>query len=313
MAQRVEARRPEAVNPRPKRARDEELLVWPDLVFVEFISAVLFLVTLTFLSAAINGPLLDKADSNVTPNPSKAPWYFLNLQELLLHMDPALAGVVVPTVALIGLAAIPYFDRSHEGQGVWFGTPDAKKIVWYAAVFTGVITVLLVLFSSGKHVTLYEKLGGSVERQVFDAGGKPQLDASGKPTFQVVPKYPWPSKLEGFRSLRAIDTGIGWPKWTRDIPYLPFSLEVRGQEFRTLDFPTFLVSQGIPVATMLGLPIVMLMIQKRWLGRLTKHDAMVGVFTGFIVVYVVLTIIGTAFRGESLELLFPWEVKTPPD
>ncbi len=313
MAQRVEAQRPQAANPRPKRARDEELLVWPDLVFVEFISAVLFLVTLTFLSAAINGPLLDKADSNITPNPSKAPWYFLNLQELLLHMDPALAGVVVPTIALIGLAAIPYFDRSHEGQGVWFGTPDAKKIAWFASVFAGLITVLLVLFSSGKHVTLYEKLGGFEDRPVLTAQGTPQLNASGRPVTQSVPKHPWPSKLEGVRSLRAIDTGIDWPHWTRDIPYLPFILEVRGQEFHTLDFPTFLVSQGIPVATMLGLPVVMLMIQKRWLGRLTKHDAMVGVFTGFITVYVVLTIIGTAFRGESLELLFPWEVKTPHD
>lgn len=313
MAQRVEARRPEAVNPRPKRAREEELLVWPDLVFVEFISAVLFLVTLTFLSAAINGPLLDKADSNVTPNPAKAPWYFLNLQELLLHMDPALAGVVVPTVALIGLAAIPYFDRSHEGQGVWFGTPDAKRITWFAAVFAGSITILLVLFSSGKHVTLYERLGGSQQVQTLTPQGQPQLDASGRPVMQTVPRNPWPTELNGLRSLSSINTAINWPSWTRDIPYLPFNLEVRGQEFRTLDFPLFLVSQGIPVATMLGLPVVMVLIQKRWIGRLTKHDAMVSVFTGFITVFVVLTVIGTAFRGESLELVYPWEVKTPED
>ena len=69
------------------------------------------------LSAFVNAPLLDRADPNTTPNPSKAPWYFLNLQELLLHMEPAWAGVIVPTIALILLAAIPYWDRSSEGQG----------------------------------------------------------------------------------------------------------------------------------------------------------------------------------------------------
>ncbi|MGH2584720.1 MAG: menaquinol-cytochrome C reductase, partial [Dehalococcoidia bacterium] len=91
---------------RARRERDEEVLVWPDLVFVEFIAAVLLTVTLTILSAAISGPLLDKANPDATPNPSKAPWYFLNLQELLLHMHPALAGVVVPTIFLILLAAV---------------------------------------------------------------------------------------------------------------------------------------------------------------------------------------------------------------
>ena len=64
------------------RARDEEVLVWPDLVFVEFIAALLFTITLFILSVVINAPLLDQANADVTPNPSKAPWYLLNLQEL---------------------------------------------------------------------------------------------------------------------------------------------------------------------------------------------------------------------------------------
>src|SRR5579884_3677932 len=99
---------------RPRRERDEEVLVWPDLVFVEFICALLFTVSLTLLAFVANAPLQDTADPNHTPNPSKAPWYFLNLQELLLHMNPALAGVIVPTVLLILLAIIPYYDRSNE-------------------------------------------------------------------------------------------------------------------------------------------------------------------------------------------------------
>src|SRR5579883_2313572 len=131
---------------RPRRERDEEVLVWPDLVFVEFISAVLFLILLLGLSTAINAVLLDEANSNITPNPSKAPWYFLNLQELLLHMHPALAGVVVPTVALILLAAIPYVDRSNEGQGVWWGTPDSKRITGFSAIYATILSVALILY-----------------------------------------------------------------------------------------------------------------------------------------------------------------------
>src|SRR3972149_10558225 len=95
-------------RPRPKREGEEEVLVWPDLVFIEFIAAALFTITFTILSVFINAPLLNRANLNVTPTPSKAPWYFLNLQELLLHMHSALAGVIVPTIALILLAAIPY-------------------------------------------------------------------------------------------------------------------------------------------------------------------------------------------------------------
>ena len=100
------------------RARDEEVLVWPDLVFVEFISALVFTLALFVLSFAINAPLLDEANASVTNDPAKAPWYLLNLQELLLHMDPALAGIVVPTAWLIILMAFPFFDQNNRGQGL---------------------------------------------------------------------------------------------------------------------------------------------------------------------------------------------------
>jgi menaquinol-cytochrome c reductase cytochrome b/c subunit len=282
MAQRVEAP-PAPAQRRPRRERDEELLVWPDLVFVEFISAVLFTITLTLLSAAINGVLLDKADPNVTPDPSKAPWYFLNLQELLLHMHPALAGVVVPTVWLILLAALPYFDRSNEGQGVWFGTKDSVRITLFSAVYAVVLTVALILYDGGKHTVLYKQLTG----------------------------HDWPTKLSWLQSRAALQTNIAWPEWTKDIPYLPFTLELRGQEFERLDFPAFLVEQLIPVLAMVGLPILLLFIIRRWLGHLTKRDAMIAMFTGFIALYVTLTIIGTAFRGAQMELLPPWEVHPP--
>jgi menaquinol-cytochrome c reductase cytochrome b/c subunit len=271
---------------RARRDRDEEVLVWPDLVFVEFICAVLFTITLTILSAAISGPLLDKANPDATPNPSKAPWYFLNLQELLLHMHPALAGVVVPTIALILLAAIPYFDRSNEGQGVWWGTRDSIRISIFSMVFTFVITWALIFYDEGLHQVIGVKLG------LFDE---------------------WPEPLKYFTNFKAIQTAIDWPEWTRTIPYLPFELQLRGQSFQNLDLPAFIVEQFIPVLIMVGLPIVLLLIVRVWLGRLTKRDAMIVVFTGFITVFVVMTIVGTAFRGEGMALVWPWDVPTHPE
>src|SRR3972149_2737632 len=139
-------------RPRPKREREEEVLVWPDLVFIEFISALLFTVTFLILSVFINAPLLNRANLNVTPNPSKAPWYFLNLQELLLHMDKAWAGVLVPTVALAFFALIPYVDRSRHMQGVWFGTKYSARITLVTAVYAMIVSLGLVAIDAGDTV-----------------------------------------------------------------------------------------------------------------------------------------------------------------
>jgi menaquinol-cytochrome c reductase cytochrome b/c subunit len=285
IAERPQARQNEAAERRPRRERDEEVLVWPDLVFVEFICAVLFTVTLTFLSAAINGPLLDKANPDETPNPSKAPWYFLNLQELLLHMHPALAGVVVPTVALILLAAIPYVDRSNEGQGVWWGTKDSIRITIFCTVFSFVVTVALILYDEGRHQLFGRLLG------LYDT---------------------WPTQLKYFANVRAIQNEIPWPEWTKAIPYLPFELQLRGQSFQNLDLPAFIVEQLIPVAVMVGIPVQLVFLTRTWLGRkLTVRDIMIILFTGFMTVFVVMTIVGTAFRGAGMELVMPWSVPHP--
>jgi len=84
---------------RPTDLAEDEVMVWPSLVVVEAVSAVVFLAILTALSVLVNAPLLERANPNSTPNPSKAPWYFLNLQEMLLHMNAGLAGVIIPTIA----------------------------------------------------------------------------------------------------------------------------------------------------------------------------------------------------------------------
>ncbi|MDP3723791.1 MAG: cytochrome b N-terminal domain-containing protein [Candidatus Omnitrophota bacterium] len=97
----------------------EKVDVWPHLVSRELIAALLTTVVLFVWSMALNAPLEAEANLNVTPNPSKAPWYFLGLQELLVYFDPWIAGVVLPTLIVVGLMAIPYVDVNPKGVGAW--------------------------------------------------------------------------------------------------------------------------------------------------------------------------------------------------
>jgi quinol-cytochrome oxidoreductase complex cytochrome b subunit len=135
---------------RPTDLADDEVMVWPSLVVVEAVCATVFLLILTFLSIFVSAPLLERANPNQTPNPSKAPWYFLNLQELLLHMDPGLAGVIIPTVALVAIAAIPYFDRSPLGVGILGTSTKGRKIIGFTTVFTTVALVVMILLDEAQ-------------------------------------------------------------------------------------------------------------------------------------------------------------------
>ncbi len=130
---------------RPTDLADDEVMVWPSLVVVEAVCAIVFLAILMALSVLVNAPLLENANPNQTPNPSKAPWYFLNLQEMLLHMDPGLAGVIVPTLALGGIAAIPYLDRSPLGVGILGTSSKGRKIIGFTTIYTTVILTGMVL------------------------------------------------------------------------------------------------------------------------------------------------------------------------
>jgi hypothetical protein len=270
------------------RARDEEVLVWPDLVFVEFIAAMLFTITLFALATVMNAPLLDQANADVTPNPSKAPWYLLNLQELLLHMNAAMAGVIIPTIWLGLMAAFPYFDRDQEGQGAWFSTENSVRITIVCAVVGVVGTWLLILWDSGKMAfALNEYLG-----------------LSGGDTFRFL------------ENTRSIQQHLPWPDWSRDITYLPFNLKILSSDapggptqFRTLDFPAWIVEQGIPTMAMVGLPAIMIYTLWRIGWVVNRRDALLALFSGFVAAYGVLTLCGTAFRGQSQELVFPWELK----
>ena len=136
--------RQDAVVRVDKRVEDTAM-TWPHLLVIEFIAAMIWMLGLFIISALFNAPLQDHSTIDCTPNPSKAPWYLLNLQELLLHMDKGLAGMVVPTIWLTFMAFIPYIDRSRDGIGHWFTNEAGKKCAIFSGVFTTAIVFGLIL------------------------------------------------------------------------------------------------------------------------------------------------------------------------
>jgi hypothetical protein len=98
---------------------NDRVLSWPDLVYSEFICAIIFTVILVIWGVFLDAPLEEPANLGKTPNPSKAPWYFLGLQEMLVYFDPWLAGVVLPTMIITGLMLVPYCDKNPKGVGYY--------------------------------------------------------------------------------------------------------------------------------------------------------------------------------------------------
>jgi hypothetical protein len=117
-----------AGEPPLEKLDDEKVLVWPDLVYTEMICMIALSAVLIFWAIWLQAPLEEPASSVKTPNPSKAPWYFLGLQEMLVYYDPWMAGVVLPSLIIVGLMAIPYIDFNKEGNGYY--TINQRKFAY---------------------------------------------------------------------------------------------------------------------------------------------------------------------------------------
>jgi hypothetical protein len=110
---RVEQKLP----PDEKETSNQKTWVWPDLLYIEFIALIICSIVLILWAIYLRAPLEQPANPAATPNPSKAPWYFLGLQEMLVYYDPWYAGVVLPSIIVVGLMAIPYIDTNPKGGG----------------------------------------------------------------------------------------------------------------------------------------------------------------------------------------------------
>ena len=111
-----------------KAAPQDKVHVWPHLLSIEFVAALACTAFVFIFSVFVNAPLLELADINKTPNPSKAPWYFLGLQELLALFHPMVAGVLLPGIGLGGLMIAPYIDKNPSAK------PEDRKFA--VALFT---------------------------------------------------------------------------------------------------------------------------------------------------------------------------------
>jgi menaquinol-cytochrome c reductase cytochrome b/c subunit len=106
---------PELASP-PKVVRrveqEETVVTFPNLVWKEFLAGLAAFIFLLAVSIQVNAPLLQRANTAITPNPAKAPWYFLGLQELLERFPPVMAGVAFPTFVIVGMILTPYLDKN---------------------------------------------------------------------------------------------------------------------------------------------------------------------------------------------------------
>lgn len=133
----VKARAIQDVKAEPQ----DKVNTWPHLMLVEFGALLAITALLVIMAVVIHSPLLDPANFNATPNPSKAPWYFLGLQELLSYFDPQIAGVTVPTiVGIIGFMMVPFVDRNPSTR------PSDRKfaILLYSIFISGAATLTII-------------------------------------------------------------------------------------------------------------------------------------------------------------------------
>jgi hypothetical protein len=188
---------------------------------------------LLILGTLVNAPLDLLANPDRTPNPSKAPWYFLNLQELLLHMHPTLAGVIIPGGALAMLAAIPYIDNTPQGTGRWFTSPRGKPIAIFSMIYALVLNGAMIVFNE----------------------------------YVVVRKI--------------VEGALGLPKVVTEVI--------------------------IPILAMYGLSYLLIVLIRRRYGPLDTRHVMIALFSGFFATFLLLTVVGTFFRGQGMHLAMPWD------
>ena len=126
---------------------EQKTWVWPDLVYTELLCMVIGTIVLVVWGIAFHAPIEEPANTARTPNPSKAPWYFLGLQEMLVYYDPWLAGVVFPSLIIVGLMAIPYIDTNPRGNGYFTFKERRTEITLFLFGFL-ILWVLLVMLGT---------------------------------------------------------------------------------------------------------------------------------------------------------------------
>ncbi len=215
----------------PPPDRIEKVTTIPHLVSIELVFALVMIGLILLWASWVNAPLEAAANPDHSPNPAKAAWYFMGLQELLLHFHPFFAAIVVPGLGIAGLMFLPYLRFDRNTEGIWFRSHKGRRLA-----LIGVLTGLLIT-----------------------------------PVLVLLDEY------------------------FIDLPALLPSL------------PTLISNGWVPLAgLLLSLSLFYVLIKR--LFHSTHDEARLSLFTLLVTSFVVLTVIGIAFRGEGMALMWPWEV-----
>ncbi|MCI0402121.1 MAG: cytochrome C [Acidobacteria bacterium] len=172
-----------------------EVHVWPYLMRIEFLAAIIVTFVLMVWSITLNAPLEEPSNPNLTMNPAKAPWYFLGLQEMLVYFDPWIAGVVMPTLIIIGLMVIPYVDANPLGNGYYTFRQRRIAILSFLFGFLGLWVIMIIIgtFIRGPgwmwfwpgQTWDHNKLVFEVNRDLHELW----------PLYYIIPQDNWPAKI----------------------------------------------------------------------------------------------------------------------
>ncbi len=151
-------------TPMVGKGPDDTVFSFPVVLLWEIVLLLGVTLTLFLFSLVKQAPLEEIANPLVTTDPAKAPWYFVGLQELLEHMHPTLAGVIIPGVLVMFLISIPYIDNAKQGVGIWFSSPRGKRIVAWTALYTMIVMPAYVILDNA--LDLRERLRDVVPQWV---------------------------------------------------------------------------------------------------------------------------------------------------
>jgi hypothetical protein len=137
---------------------DPQVMTYPHLLIREAIAFMVLVIALVGIALFWDAPLEQLANPLVTPNPAKAPWYFLGLQELLHYFPPLVAGIIIPTLVVISLVIIPYFNVNIEGAPLW--SRNRKRTFWILLGVVVALNCLLILFRAWTVLVPTEVMAG---------------------------------------------------------------------------------------------------------------------------------------------------------
>lgn len=127
---------------------DDSIFAFPIVAILELLLSLGVILVLFLMSLAVNAPLESLANPTTTTDPAKAPWYFMGLQEMLEHGHPTLMAILMPTIIVLFVLAVPYLDNSTSGAGVWFTSGRGKRITLFTAVYVLIVMPLYIFLDS---------------------------------------------------------------------------------------------------------------------------------------------------------------------